>query len=554
MSEMRKTILLNRILWISVGILAVVAWISTRDRSPQPQSTQNKTKSIPPHSSTATRDYHVQDELNNFEFYFDDWEIPDLRNTDFSEGELLFGFKNNEELQAFLDAANQRNISVLSSNSKLALARVSVVGLDDLAKLASVLPEDMELQRNMPVYAPSPTLPVENGDMVSFGDKALAWLGVPENNTDWGNRQKIAILDTGVWTDHDAFQNANITQIDLLNPEQSIPGQYDGHGTAVASLIAGNSESVKGIAPAADLLSIRVLDGEGKGSTYTLAEGIVEAVDRGANIISLSLGSESANSVLRKAVDYAISNGVLIVASAGNEGAKQITWPAAYPDVIGVTSVDAGSRIADFSNTGEGVDLAAPGIGLQAAWIKGQEVNFSGTSASAPLVAGALAGILSSEHNLTASEALQLLTTYANDGYAAGKDAKVGHGVINLDRVMNRNQRGIYDIAVGGYHFSPLTSSASNKSFEITVQNRGTEWLSGSTLNLTVDNTRKSFRLGSMKPGEVLTAEWFLTPEQILNPEGTLIKATIQASGRPDSRPENNSWSTQIVLPDDRNL
>ena len=553
MSEMRQTILLNRILWISVAILAIIAWFSTRDRKPEPPSEEERVAAPTRASLAGPQKIKPQDDLHDYDFYFEDWEIPDLRDTDVSGGELLFGFKNNEELQAFLNAANQRNIPVLSSNSKLALARVSVRGIEDLAKLASVLPEDMEVQRNMPVYAPSPTMPIENSELVSFGSKTLSWLGVPENNAEWGKNQKVAILDTGIWTDHDAFQNATITQIDLLNPEESIPGQYDGHGTAVASLIAGNSKSVKGIAPAVELLSIRVLDGEGKGSTFTLAEGIVEAVDRGAGIISLSLGSESDNAVLRKAVNYAIEHGAMIVASAGNEGAKQITYPAAYPDVVGVTSVDAGSRIASFSNTGEGVDLAAPGIGLQAAWIQDQEVTFSGTSASAPLVAGALAGILSSEHNLTTPEALQLLTTYANDGYAAGKDAKLGHGVINLDRVVNRNQRGIYDIAVGGYHITPLTSSASNKSFEITVQNRGTEWLSGSTLDLTVDNTRKSFRLGSMKPGEVLTAEWFLTPEQILNPEGTLIKATIQASGRPDSRPENNSWSTQIVLPSEKN-
>ena len=77
----------------------------------------------------------------------------------------------------------------------------------------------------------------------------------------------------------------------MFDPEQSVPGEYDGHGTAVASLIVGNSNQQRGISPAAELISVRVLDGEGRGDSFTLAEGIVAAVDQGAKVLSLSLGS-----------------------------------------------------------------------------------------------------------------------------------------------------------------------------------------------------------------------------------------------------------------------
>ena len=113
----------------------------------------------------------------------------------------------------------------------------------------------------------------------------------------------------------------------------------------------------------------------------------------------------------------------------------------------------------------------------------------------------------------------------------------------------DRNQRGIYDLAVGGFHFSSLASPVSNKGFEISVENRGTEWVSGATLDLDVEGTTKRFFLGSMKPGEVLTSKWFLTPDQILDEKGTLIKAKVNVDGRSDLRPENNLWSTLMVLP-----
>ena len=151
---------------------------------------------------------------------------------------------------------------------------------------------------------------------------------------------------------------------------------------------------------------------------------------------------------------------------------------------------------------------------------------------------------------MSANDVANLLSKYADDGYAAGKDPRVGHGVLNLERVLERNQRGVYDLAVGGFHFSPLSSHSSNKGFEISIQNRGTEWVSGATLNLNIEGRSKRFFMGSMKPGEVLTTEWFLTPEQILDKSGTSLKARVALNGRQDIRPENDQWNSVIVLPD----
>jgi hypothetical protein len=522
---MKQKTITEVVLWVGVVVLSFLVYLSFmqsgKDELPSPVShgMSNEAKPLPVLPSRAFDDSIWYLPLD----YFDLPEFPSTA----KEGEVILG-----------------------SIPGLGLARVSLSNLRGLADLASELPDSQDASLNYWVNAPSPAVPLDGSEARSFGDQALAWLGVPASNKDWGRGVGVAILDTGVWTQHPAFEGAKITQIDLLEPEQSIPGEYDGHGTAVASLIAGNLPSQRGIAPAAELISVRVLDGEGRGDTFTLAQGIVAAVDRGAKVLSLSLGGGGDSLVLRRAVDYALEQGAVIVASAGNDGEGRVTYPAAYPDVIGVSAVDAERKLADFSNTGEGVDLAAPGIGLKSAWVGGQNVSFSGTSASAPLVAGAVAGILSQEPRLSSAEVYDLLAMHADDGYAAGKDLNVGHGVLNIERVLERNQHGVYDLAVGGFHFSPLTSATSNKSFEINVQNRGNEWISGATLDLDVEGKTKRFYLGSMKPGEVLTTDWFLTPDQILDEKGTLIKARVTPDGHLDSRSGNNSWTTRMMLPE----
>ena len=88
-----------------------------------------------------------------------------------------------------------------------------------------------------------------------------------------------------------------------------------------------------------------------------MAEGIVQAVDRGAKVINLSLGGTGESKVLKNAVDYAQSNGALVVAAVGNEGVGEVSYPAKFDHVIGVTSVDANGRQSSFANYGEGVDI-----------------------------------------------------------------------------------------------------------------------------------------------------------------------------------------------------
>lgn len=257
-----------------------------------------------------------------------------------------------------------------------------------------------------------------------FGDRALEFLGVTEDNSEWGKGVTIAILDSGVYA-HESLTGINIKQIDLVQTEENPDADYTGHGTAVADI-------AHLVAPSADILSVRVLDSDGIGDTFTVAQGIVAAADNGANIINLSLGSYGDSVVLRDAIDYANERGTSIVAATGNDGIEQVSYPAAYEKVIGVSAIDASGEFAGFSNYGDSVDIGAPGVGINTAWEQDGEVSFSGTSAASPFVAGAIAATITRNQGYTVGQAADKVQQSALDAGAAGEDPQTGNGILQL--------------------------------------------------------------------------------------------------------------------------
>ena len=218
-----------------------------------------------------------------------------------------------------------------------------------------------------------------------LGNGLHEWLGITGDNSDWGKGVKIAVLDTGVDA-HPAFE----TSIRSINIVDRSPGgsANNGHGTAVASVIIGNDSLTPGVAPGADLISVRIADDEGQSNSFLLAKGIVAAVDVGAKLINVSMGSFGDSAIVRNAIQYATDGGALIVAAAGNNGIDQVSYPAANEGVIAVGGVDAQGNHLDFSNSGESIDISAPGFGVNAAWTDDQAASVNGTSFSAPIVTG----------------------------------------------------------------------------------------------------------------------------------------------------------------------
>ncbi|MEM7535673.1 MAG: S8 family serine peptidase [Chloroflexota bacterium] len=245
---------------------------------------------------------------------------------------------------------------------------------------------------------------------VGFSEQLVS---TPPSNE--AHRSIVAVLDTGLDMFHPAWTSGQVitTGLDLIdcsgivenivnsginNPANNAPacdnlpldddaGSAQGHGTHVAGIIAK-------IAPHSKILPVRVLDGAGRGEVYILAYAIRWAVDQGADVINISLGTGGSSFLLDDAVKYANDRGVLVVAAAGNDNSNEPSYPAAQTEVIGVTSVDANSQKAPFANFGEWVDMAAPGVGIVSTLTTGQGSGYGsadGTSMSTPFVSAAVA-------------------------------------------------------------------------------------------------------------------------------------------------------------------
>lgn len=199
----------------------------------------------------------------------------------------------------------------------------------------------------------------------------------------------VAVIDTGIDAGHPDLAGVVGEGIDLVNGDADASDDH-GHGTAAAGVIAARADNAiggAGVCRACTLIPIKVLDGAGAGTTSTVAQAVVWAVDRGARVINLSLGSRSPSQALSDAVAYAASRGVVVVAAAGNEGTSDPFYPAADPGAVSVGATMPDDALYEWSNRGPWVRLAAPGCNTAPARGGGFE-SFCGTSSAAPVVAG----------------------------------------------------------------------------------------------------------------------------------------------------------------------
>jgi subtilisin family serine protease len=264
---------------------------------------------------------------------------------------------------------------------------------------------------------------------------------------------------------------------------------------------------------------------------------IIDAVDQGAQVINMSLGSDGDSWVVRQAVNYALSKNVALVAAAGNEAVNRVSYPAAYEGVLSVGSVDADRQHLYFSNRGPSVDVAAPGLAILADWPGGKMVEVSGTSASTALVSGVVAALLSKEPGLTGKRATELIQQYADDTAGVGKDDQTGYGVVDLQRVLKRNQRGIIDLAIAGVILDPAGK------LTVAVQNRGTETVNSPTLEITVGGSSRKFFPGSIAPGQSMAESVQFDVVRAKQEGGVAAAAAVQAPRGTDQQSGNDLWS-----------
>lgn len=270
----------------------------------------------------------------------------------------------------------------------------------------------------------------------------------------------VAVLDTGVYFLLDDLSTTRFAQgYDFIN-NSIYPFDDNGHGSHVTGTIAqstNNNFGVAGIAPDITILPVKVLAADGYGDNSQVAQGILFAVNNGADIINMSLGGEEASDLIADACQYASDHGVLVIAATGNEGASSICYPAALDTVMAVGAVNEVAERTDYSNYGVGMEIMAPGGDnsrtilvngyenpagiLQETYMPeyGGEVFlfFDGTSMAAPHVAGLAALIKSKNHSLTGSHIREIICSTADDDATTeGYDTSYGYGLINPVRAL----------------------------------------------------------------------------------------------------------------------
>jgi len=454
-------------------------------------------------------------------------------------------FKDGEALERFLAKAAGR-LRILGRIDALHVLQVGFLNPDALAGL---LDGTEGLSMIYPAFVPNPKPAIIQDGVVGVGDQLLRVLGITSDNSHWGKGVLVAILDTGV-SSNSTF-GSTITSLNLV-PLPADLADWNGHGTAVASLIIGRDAFTPGVAPGADILSLRIADDQGQSDTMLIAKGIVAAVDAGAAIINISMGSSSDSPIVANAIAYANKAGVVIVASAGNDGLGQLAFPAGNAGVIAVGAVDALGTAMAFSNSGKTLAAAAPGYLVNAAWTGDQAVGFTGTSASAPILTGAIAAAMSSGGPtlLSAGEAVSRVLTHLDDVGAPGADAATGGGMVDVGRVMQANTPGIYDAAVASNFVIPPTAEQPYPQLQVVIQNRGTEMLVNAAVQVTTPAGTVPLNITTLMPNAIQT---FTLPMPISswNAASPLqFNSSVRLSGgQTDSNPSNNRRADTYVPP-----
>jgi subtilisin family serine protease len=259
-------------------------------------------------------------------------------------------------------------------------------------------------------------------------------------DTTTGDGIIIAVVDTGVLPSHADLEGKILPGYNAILDNDRCDDD-NGHGTAIAGLIAANANNATGIAGicwGCSILPVKALDGYGLGSDAYLARGIRWATDHGADIINLSMGGADNSPILREAIDYAVSRNVLVIAAAGNNhmaGNRQ-NYPAAFPNVLAVGATDQSDTITGFSTTGEYIDLVAPGVELWTTLLSEDYGKPDGTSFSSPFVAGVAGLVWTLRGDLDSSDVACILKASADDKGVPGKDSEYGWGRLNALRAV----------------------------------------------------------------------------------------------------------------------
>lgn len=275
---------------------------------------------------------------------------------------------------------------------------------------------------------------LKNKRKKSKNPDALNWnlrmIGADKKSVETGNAVNIAVMDSGI----DFSEDTNVVRhVNLVDGEKYITEfneDITGHGTAIAGIISDIHKNAK-------IYSIRVLDSKNIGKLDRIIEGIYWCIDHDIQIINMSFGSKVSSPALKKAVEDAKKAGILMIAATGNSSGS-VEYPAAYDEVVAVGAIDSKANITSESNTGEQVELVAPGKQVNTEGLYGGNVVVGGTSISVAHVVGAASVIWSRDTGKSENFVRELLHQSAK---RIDDPEKCGYGLIDLKYALKQYKK-----------------------------------------------------------------------------------------------------------------
>lgn len=314
-----------------------------------------------------------------------------------------------------------------------------------------------------------------------------------------GSPVVVAVIDSGLDYNHEDFpkehiwvnraeipngkdddQNGFVDDIWGWNflDKNNRPYDDNGHGTMVAGIIAAglnNGTGIAGVVPDVRIMPLKVMDFGGGLHSFEMVEAVHYAVRMGAKVINLSTSGKTGTKREQEAVDYARKHGVVVVAAAGNMGEDvEEYYPAALDGVICVAATSWDDMQPTFSNFGDNVDLAAPGVEILSLRARGTDTNMStavgqgykqgmaivgkdkkyyygsGTSLAAPFVTAAAAILIGQNPKLTPEQVERILVYSARDVQMPGWDSASGNGCLDLKSALETSPDYFYTVRIGG--------------------------------------------------------------------------------------------------------
>jgi thermitase len=304
----------------------------------------------------------------------------------------------------------------------------------------------------------------------------------------------VSVVDTGIDYSHqDLAPNYVALGRDWVHGD-SDPMDDEGHGTHCAGIIAAVLNNSIGIAGVAQIkiMGEKGLDRTGSGYTDWLANAVIHSVEKGAKIISMSWGGYYHSALLYEAIKYAYDSGVLLVAAAGNDGVNAKLYPAGYDEVIAVAATDTYDNVASWSNFGDWVELAAPGVQIYSTYPGNKYVYLSGTSMATPHVSGVAALIWSQFPEKSRDWVRMRLRYTSEDIDFPGVDIHSGYGRINARKAVEQPLPN-HDLAFYSWDFPPYVEPGNTVTINFTILNFGMQNENDVTIQLLIDNALTNF-------------------------------------------------------------